>query len=251
MSEASSLRPTLVAVHGAGCDATVWVPLAARLRPLGWTLDAVELPGHGGNRAEPLATIAEMADWLACTLRQRAPTPPPLLLGHSMGALVALHAAARLGEAAGGLVLAGVAWPMRVSPRLLQLAAEQPEAAMDKMAAAAFAADPPAAQPAAAAAFAHMLRRQQAGWAGGSLLARDLAACDGEQNALAAAAQWHGPTLLLLGERDRLTPPESAAPLQQALARARTERLAAGHMMMIEQPAACAAAIAGWWLSAA
>lgn len=240
---------TLVCVHGAGCDASAWEPLRGPAEQRGWTLEAVDLPGHGANREEPLASVGAMARWLVAELDRRR-IDRPVLLGHSMGSLVALQAAATAGARIAALAMLGTAWPMRVAPKFLAMAGDAPEQAMARMVAASYGpAVAAGAQPEGfwpPAEFAAMLRRQQAGWTGGSLLALDLAACDADADSAALAAQWHGPTLLLLGDHDRMTPPDGAATLQAALPQARTVRLDTGHMLMAENPPAVAAALAGW-----
>jgi pimeloyl-ACP methyl ester carboxylesterase len=68
-------------------------------------------------------------------------------------------------------------------------------------------------------------------------LARDLEACAAWDGAIAAAGQVACPTLLLLGEDDRMTPAGRARPLTAAIAGARTVVLpGCGHMIMVERP---------------
>ena len=69
------------------------------------------------------------------------------------------------------------------------------------------------------------------------MLANDLAASAAYEGAVLAAGQVDCPTLLLLGEADRMTPPKGARPLAEALADAETVVLpGTGHMMTIEEP---------------
>jgi pimeloyl-ACP methyl ester carboxylesterase len=51
-------------------------------------------------------------------------------VGHSWGSLIALEAAARLQERASHLVLVGTAFPMKVSPALLEASLNEPEKAL-------------------------------------------------------------------------------------------------------------------------
>jgi pimeloyl-ACP methyl ester carboxylesterase len=51
-------------------------------------------------------------------------------VGHSWGSLIALEAAARLGERISHLVLVGTAFPMKVSPALLDAALNNPMKAL-------------------------------------------------------------------------------------------------------------------------
>jgi pimeloyl-ACP methyl ester carboxylesterase len=90
-----------------------------------------------------------------------------------------------------------------------------------------------------AAAMRRLLRRSPPG-----ILATDLAACDAYAGAAAAAARLRLPALLVCGAEDRMTPPEKAAALAAMIPGARTVTLpAAGHMMMLEDPAGSLAAL--------
>ena len=52
-------------------------------------------------------------------------------MGHSFGSLIALEAAARAPERVSHLVLVGIAFPMRVSPALLEASVNDPMKALD------------------------------------------------------------------------------------------------------------------------
>ena len=52
------------------------------------------------------------------------------LVGHSWGSLIALEAASRLGERISHLVLVGTAFPLKVSPALLDASLNEPEKAL-------------------------------------------------------------------------------------------------------------------------
>ena len=238
----------LVLIHGAGGDSSVWAAqlewFAARHRPA----LALDLPAHGETDGPPLPSIEAMADWVLREITARG-LGKVVLGGHSMGSLVALHAAATQPQRVAALVLVGTAFPMRVSPRLLAQAEADPLQAIDNVVRWSYAQPAPEHPPAGFQSPQHyrdLLVRQQAGWDAGSLLAADLAACDRYAAGDASARNWAGPTLLLLGRNDRMTPPESAAALRAALASVRTELFDCGHNLMAEAPLAVAQALGDW-----
>jgi pimeloyl-ACP methyl ester carboxylesterase len=87
---------TIVMVHGAFAGAWCFDRLRPAFTDRGWTCDAIDLPRHGGARADadrsPPASIGEYRHALVDRLRTYA--TPPIVLGHSMGAVLAQQAAA-------------------------------------------------------------------------------------------------------------------------------------------------------------
>jgi pimeloyl-ACP methyl ester carboxylesterase len=116
---------TLVLVHGWALDRHLWdgqlSGLAAKHRVI--TLD---LPGHGesGQRAE--WTIAAFGQDVKAVV-EAAGAKQAVLVGHSMGGLVVLEAARRMGEAVKGLVLVDIVLDaeQRTPPEQVEAMAKQ------------------------------------------------------------------------------------------------------------------------------
>src|SRR5256885_9237029 len=85
-------QPTVVFLHGAGMDHTVWALQTRWFAHHGRNVLALDLPGHGRSAGPPLRTIAEMAELVAAAATA-AGAERLALVGHSMGALVALAGA--------------------------------------------------------------------------------------------------------------------------------------------------------------
>jgi pimeloyl-ACP methyl ester carboxylesterase len=234
---------TLVLIHGAHNDHTVWAPLAAplsaQLARHGVAVLAPDLPGHGAARASnagaALASVEAMADWLLATLAAHG-VEQALLAGHSMGSLIALEAAHRAPERVAGLALLGSTWPMKVAPALLETALNDEPAAIRTVAQWSHA-DPDCIP----ASLALMERISAANPARG--LHRDLNACNSYANGETAARAVHCPVLFIVGAQDRMTPARAGARLRDAIPHARTVEVEAGHQMMAEQPDAVLAAL--------
>lgn len=107
-------RPCALLLPFAGGQAHSMREWARELGP-GWRILVAEYPGRGRRAQDPPpATLGELAADLVDDYLALAPRTPPLLLGHSFGALVAHAAAARLesrGTTPGLLVLAAQAAP--------------------------------------------------------------------------------------------------------------------------------------------
>jgi 2-succinyl-6-hydroxy-2,4-cyclohexadiene-1-carboxylate synthase len=103
--ETLSASPLLVGVHGWLLSGRLWEPLAAALEPR-WQFWAPDLPGFGRSpRPRGLQpTLVSYGRWLADAVRERASDRPVLLLGHSLGGSLVLHAAPHLGEQLLGVV---------------------------------------------------------------------------------------------------------------------------------------------------
>lgn len=236
-------KPAMIFVHGAGMDHTVW-PLQARwFAHHGRSVLAVDLPGHGRSEGKPLESISALGAWLG-QLVAASGAREAALVGHSMGALASLEAAAQAPERVVKLALLGISAPMAVHPDLLKAAQSGETLASELVASWGF------------GRRAHLGGNQAPGlWMlGGGMslletgphgaLGIDLAACNAYQGAAEAAARVRCPTLFLCGAADIMTPPKAAATLAAHIPGAETITLPdAGHMMMIEQPDATLAAL--------
>tara|TARA_R110001583_G_scaffold24563_1_gene89751 strand:+ start:100508 stop:101314 length:807 start_codon:yes stop_codon:yes gene_type:complete len=243
-------RPTVVLIHGAGHDHSVWNYQARHLAHQGFGVLAPDLPGHGASQGVPLQSIDAMADWLLEML-DTVGVAQASLVGHSMGSLIALAATARAGERVSALVLVGSVAPMPVAPALIEAASSKPARAHAMINQWSYS---PSAQLGASATPGtsllginqRLMERQAAG-----VLATDLSACNAWADGLARAADIRCPTLLVSGERDQMTPPRAVKPLYEALVNAaggaRMITVAgAGHAMMAESPDAVTNAIRGF-----
>jgi len=99
--------PPLALVHGLGGWAGNWRAVAPRL--VGdYRLVVPELPGHGGSEPAPAVgarSLGPFVDAVLGVLAAEEALPAPWV-GHSLGALVGVHAAVRRPEAVRALVLA-------------------------------------------------------------------------------------------------------------------------------------------------
>lgn len=123
-------QPLVIFLHGAGMDHSVWALQSRWFAHHGVRVLAVDLPGHGGSAGPPLTEIGALADWTA-RLIEAAGAERAALVGHSMGALVALETAARYPRRVASLVLIGVAVKMPVHPDLLAAAKANSHDAID------------------------------------------------------------------------------------------------------------------------
>ncbi|MEE8532125.1 MAG: alpha/beta hydrolase [Alphaproteobacteria bacterium] len=229
-------RPCVVFVHGAGLDRTMWVLAARWFAQSGRGVLAVDLPGHGGSAGPPLTTIGAMADWLL-RLLDAARVESAALVGFSMGAAVALEAAARAPARVRALVLAGAAAAMPVHPELLAAAQANDHRAVELMASwchgrTGHIGGQPAPGLWVMGVALRLLERAAPG-----VLAADLAACDAYEEGLTSAAKVACPTLLITGESDVMTPLGRARALAGAIADSEIVSFAGcGHMVVAERP---------------
>ena len=237
-------QPTVVFVHGVLNDHSVWILQSRYLAHHGWNVLAVDLPGHCKSAGEAPATVEAATDFVAALL-DAAGVPKAALVGHSWGSLIALEAAARLKERVSHLALVGTAYPMKVSPALIEASLNEPEKALTMVnvfSRSTLAAPPSALGPgtwvygAGMALGRRVLRSNPAI----NVFHRGFVACDRYANGEQAAAQITCPVLFLLGSADQMTQPKAAQGLIQAAQGAgrsvQVVRLPVGHHQMTEAP---------------
>jgi pimeloyl-ACP methyl ester carboxylesterase len=221
--------PTIPLLHGAGMDHRAWRAQLAALASGGARALAPDFPGHGRSAGSALTRISDLADW-TIRLADALGLESLSLAGHSMGALVAIEAATRLGARVAGIALTGAAAEMPVRPALLEAAREDRARAAEMIAGWAFGL---AAQ---ADGQAEAGRRLIAASPHG-VLAADLQACADYRNGPDAAAQLGCPVLVIAGEKDKMTPARRGRALAEAIRGARHEELPGiGHMLPVEAP---------------
>lgn len=217
---------TIVALHGAGMHGGVWGGMAPMLD--GMPFVALSFPAHGAAGGEALGNIPDMAAWTRKRL-QDIPAQRVFLVGHSMGALAALEAAADPKVA--GVVLMGAAARMPVHPDLLSLAEKDAAAAGEMILK--WGVDPAHRVASEIKTFLRDLMKTQAA----GVLAGDLRACDLYKAGEATAAGLEKPLLVIGGAQDKLTKAQAGAELAAGAKRGVFHILQdCGHMMMLEKP---------------
>ena len=104
-------KPPLFFIHGMWSRPAVWDKFRAHFEPLGYECHAPALPGHDVSPADPapaLLAAASLKDYVdALEEAANACAAPPVIIGHSMGGLLAQLLAARVTHK--GLVLLSTA----------------------------------------------------------------------------------------------------------------------------------------------
>ena len=237
-------KPTVVFIHGVLNDHSVWILQSRYLAHHGFNVLAVDLPGHARSQGEAPASVEAAADFVAALL-DAAGVQKAALVGHSWGSLIALEAAGRLKERITHAVLVGTAYPMKVSPALIEASLNQPEKALamiNVFSRSTLAAPPSALGPGTWVFGAGMAlgRRVLASNTAVNVFHRGFVACDSYAGGNEAIARIACPVLFALGTQDQMTTPKAAQALigtaRAAGKGVQVVYLPVGHHQMTEAP---------------
>ncbi len=237
-------QPTVVLIHGVLNDHSVWILQSRYLAHHGFNVLAIDLPGHGRSGGEAPATVEEAARSVLGLLDALG-VERAALVGHSFGSLIALQAAADAPERVRHLGLVGTAYPMRVSPALLEASLHTPDKAIamvNTFSHSTLAPPPSVLGPGTwlYGASRALMQRVLASNPLVNVFHRGFVACDRYAGGEAAARALRCPVQFILGTRDQMTPPKGAQPLIDAARAAGVPvdvvHLPAGHALMAEAP---------------
>lgn len=226
-------QPSIVFIHGAAMDHTVWTLPARYFARHDYNVVAVDLPGHGRTKGPALDNVAAMSDWLSEAL-DTVGNQEHVLVGHSMGSLIAWDWAERNPNRCKKLVLLGTSMPMPVTDQLLNAAKQNEDASFEM-----------------ANTWSHSSRGKlgfnlnPGVWMfghGQRLMHRsnddvfyaDLAACN---DANLDPKRIQCPSLLILGESDQMTPYRAGKSVADQLSNASVVTIpGSGHSILSERP---------------
>lgn len=246
-SGAAAAVPPLLCIHGAGMSSALFIDTLRRYPP-GRRVIAPDLPGHGQSASQTPPSLEIYRDTLIA-LCQALTVPRVVLVGHSLGAAVALSFAAHAPDRVAGLVLLNGAAELRLPDEYFARV-------QDHAAAATLPHAPPPRDPRphfvdrTPDAFADLLfsvetspelraRHQAVLWsADAATLLADFTLCRG-LDLRDAARGVRVPTLCLAGADDLLVPPSLVAATAALIPGARGEVIArSAHLSHLEQPTA-------------
>jgi pimeloyl-ACP methyl ester carboxylesterase len=225
-------KRTVVFIHGAGLDHS-WFGLQSRYFGYhGYNVLAVDLPAHGRSEGPALTSIGDMADWVKKLLDEKK-IKSASLVGHSMGALIALEFAARYADCAEKIALIGMAYPMKVGEAFLDAAKRNDHAAYDMETIWGHAAQTPFSGNPNPGMWMYGDTQARLERLAPGVLYADLKA----SNDYTFAGGVKCPVLFILGKRDVMTPPRAAKSLQEQIPGAKTVLIDfSGHSLMAEAP---------------
>ncbi|MDB5877969.1 MAG: alpha/beta hydrolase [Variovorax sp.] len=233
-------KPTVVFIHGVLNDHSVWILQSRWFANHGWNVLAIDLPGHCRSAGAPPASVEDAARFVVALL-DAAGVEKAALVGHSFGSLIALETAARAPERVSHIALVGTAYPMAVSPALLESSLNTPMRAIDMVNSFSHSmlAPPPSSLGPGTWLYGGsraLMRRVLASNREVNVFHVGFNACNDYANGEAAMAAVKCPVLFLLGAADQMTPPRAANALQAKAVGAKVVTVQAGHALMSEAP---------------
>jgi pimeloyl-ACP methyl ester carboxylesterase len=257
-------KPTLVFIHGVLNDHSVWILQTRYFAHHGYNVLAIDLPGHGKSEGYCPKTVEEAADFVLALLKA-AGLEEAALIGHSWGSLIALHAASLTPERGlriTHLALVGTAFPMKVSPALLDASLNEPMKAIEMVNTFSHSmlSPPPSALGPGTWLYggsrALMRRVYRGGMASNppeNVFHIGFKACDSYDDAFDAIKRLFPPApyhkfaiLFIVGMADQMTTPKAAQALIDMTPNAKVANVSGGHAMMTEAPEETLAALAQW-----
>jgi pimeloyl-ACP methyl ester carboxylesterase len=240
-------KPTLVFIHGVLNDHSVWILQTRYFAHHGFNVIAVDLPGHGKSEGSCPRSVEQAAAFILALL-DAAGVQKAALIGHSWGSLIALHAASLAPERVSHLALVGTAFPMKVSPALLDASLNAPMKAIEMVNTFSHSSlsPPPSALGPGTWLYGGsraLMRRVLASNAKENVFHVGFKACDGYEGAfdalnrlVAGIESAQSAILFIVGMADQMTTPKAAQSLIDKAPGAKVARVSGGHQMMTESP---------------
>ncbi len=227
-------QPAIILIHGAGGTHLHWPYNLRRLNH--HRIFAPDLPGHGKSEGLGEQSIDKYAQAIANWM-DAAGIKKAIVGGHSMGGAIAQTLALQSPQKVSGLILVGTGSVLRVNPDLLEMLSNPATtpAALDLVTKWSYA---PGTDPKLLAQV-----REQMDATRPAVMHGDYLACS-KFDVTSQLSQIKTPTLILCGELDKMTPIHLSQQLQTSISGAKLVLIPeAGHMVMLEQPEAVAAAV--------
>ena len=224
-----SHKETIVFLHGSGLSHIIWSLTEQFFSTKNFNVLSIDLPGHGNSEGPCLKSIENIADWLEQVF-DKLELKRLVLVGHSQGCLEILEYAHKYKSRINKLVFVGGSNKMPVHPDLIELAQDGDSNAVKLM-----------------------MKWGYEGskkFIGGNpvekiiqsprdisqILAIDLNACNNYTNGSDAAETISSPSLLILGELDKMINLESGKKFASLVKNSKTHIIkGCGHMIMIEK----------------
>jgi pimeloyl-ACP methyl ester carboxylesterase len=231
--ERKGSSPPVVCVHGYCQSSTFWEPTLDRLARSGVHGLAVDLPGFAASAAEPGPyTMEGLADALAAFLDHRR-LDRIVLVGGSMGGVVAQHFVLRHPSRVSRLLLVATG-PYTADPAgalakaAVMEAGPWDEATVTPIVNGFFYQPPPAPE---------LARLRQVALMASKTAAVEAARSNATSRTLERLGEIRIPTLIIQGRHDRARTPEHGAEMRDRIAGSRLEIIeGAGHTPHLEQP---------------
>ena len=218
--------PPIILIHGAGGTHLYFPPELRRLN--GFKIVAPDLPGHGKTEGIGRQSINDYVQSIQ-KFMEEINLANAVIIGHSMGAAIALQLAIDAPEKVLGLVILGGGSRLSVAPSILEKTANEATfpLAIEKIIKWSFGPDTPPRLKELAAQ--HMNETRPA------VLHGDFIAC----NAFDISERLNEikkPTLILCGTEDKMTPPQHSKTLHEKMPNSELKLIeGAGHMLMLEK----------------
>ena len=229
-------KPLIIFIHGSGLSHITWVLQTRYFAFHGYSVLAIDLPGHGYSEGPALESIEEQGKWISDVIDAMEMNQASLV-GHSQGCLVVLECASQFPEKIKSIGLMGGAGEIPMNPELLNLAEKGDPKAVELM-----------------MDWAH----GPAGHFGGhpvpglyhintgGMLAKsrtiketlgvDFRACDNYKNGFEAAKKIKIPTLSILATDDKMCPVKEGKKLAGLIEGSKVDIIDnCGHMMLLEE----------------
>lgn len=217
---------TLVFIHGSGSNSSAWVHQYGALHKT-FNIVALNLPGHGESGGSGEAEISSYVEHVKDVM-DVLKISRPVLIGHSMGAAIALCFAAKYPEYVSGVVAVGGGITMPVNPDILNGLKSAPDVVFDMICKFSIAKEN---RPKLFDAL-----RANLAQANTDVLASDMRACS-KVDLTELLPEIKAPTLAICGTQDKMTSPEASKQIASAIAGAEFLLIeGAGHMVMMEKP---------------
>jgi len=216
-------KPLIIFVHGSGLSHVTWILQTRYFAFHGYSVLAIDLPGHGYSEGPPLKSMEEMGDWIADVI-DASKIKEASLVGHSQGCLVTMETASRYPNKVKSLSLMGGGGAIPMNPELLSLAENGDTKAVDLM-----------------MDWAHGPAGHFGGHAvtDGSVkdtLGVDFRACDNYKNGFEVAKKIQCPTINILGEYDRMISVKEGKKLAENIKKSEVVVIPkCGHMILLEE----------------